>query len=31
MNVLSIEKQEDEKSDNFNNRLLGELRKVLEF
>ena len=31
MDVLSIDKQEDEKSENFNNRLLGEVRKVLGF
>ncbi len=31
MEVLSTEKQEDEKSDVFNNRLLSEARKVLRF
>jgi len=31
VNVLSIEKQEDEKTDTFNNRLLDEARKVLKF
>jgi len=31
MNALSIEKQEDEKTDVFNNRLIGEVRRVLSF
>jgi len=31
MHVLSMEKQEDEKTENFNNRLLSEARKVLGF
>jgi DNA repair exonuclease SbcCD nuclease subunit len=31
VNVLSIEKQEDEKSETFNNRLLDEARRVLRF
>lgn len=31
MNVLSIEKQEDEKNEIFTNRLLDEAKKVLEF
>lgn len=31
MNVLSMEKQEDEKTEVFNNRLLSEARKILRF
>lgn len=31
MNVLSMEKQEDEKTEVFNGRLLGEARKILKF
>jgi hypothetical protein len=31
MNALSTEKQEDEKTEIFNNRLLGEARKILKF
>lgn len=31
VNSLSMEKQEDEKSENFSNRLLGEVRRVLRF
>jgi DNA repair exonuclease SbcCD nuclease subunit len=31
MNALSLEKQEDEKSETFNSRVLGEAKKVLKF
>jgi len=31
MNIMSLEKQEDEKTETFNSRLFGEARRVLEF